>query len=83
MVELTLVGMFGLGMLGSCIQSVLAPFFPHEARKKGINDSTIGLIFGIQPIIASICSPIIGMILAKAGRKRVLLLSAFMLVVYI
>jgi MFS family permease len=80
MLDAPLISIFFLGMLGCVIQSVLSPFFPGEAKDKGVSSTVIGLIFGIQPIVASICSPIFGMILFKVGRKRVLLISAFMLV---
>ncbi len=80
MLDAPLISIFVLGMLGTSIQSVLSPFFPGEAKDKGVSNTLIGLIFGIQPIVASICSPIFGMILFKVGRKRVLLISAFMLV---
>ena len=79
-VDLTLIGIFALGMIVTCIQSVLAPFFPGEAQKKGVNDLTTGVIFGIQPLVASLCSPAFGMILSRIGRKRVLLICAFLLV---
>ena len=80
MLDPPLISILVLGCMGTCIQSVLAPFFPGVAKDKGVNNTIIGLIFGIQPIVASICSPILGMILFKVGRKKVLLVSAFMLV---
>jgi len=80
MVDITLIGIFALGMVGTCIQSVLAPFFPSIAEAKGVTSQTTGLIFGIQPLMASFCSPIFGMILGRVGRKRVLLISALFLV---
>ena len=80
MVDLTLIGIFGLGMLGSCIQSVMAPFLPGEAKENNVSDAIVGSIFSIQPLTAAFFSPIIGMFLAKMGRKRVLLLSGLLLV---
>lgn len=81
MIDLTLIGIFGLGMIGTCIQSVLAPFFPTLASEHGVDSKATGLIFGIQPLVAAVCAPGFGMILAFAGRKRVLLLCAFLLVI--
>ena len=83
MVDFTLIGIFGVGMIGTCIQSVLAPFFPSLAKGKNVSSFVTGLIFSIQPAVAAISSPILGMMLGKIGRKRVLIISAFLLVTYI
>ena len=83
MLDTQIISIFLVGCLGTCIQSVLSPFFPGEAKDKGVNNTMVGLMFGIQPLVASICSPILGMILFKVGRKRILLISAFMLVPFI
>lgn len=80
MSDKVLLGLYGLGMIGPSIQSVLAPFFPSVAHKKNISDKLIGTIFGIQPLIAGTCSPIYGMILSKYGRKKIILTAAFLMV---
>lgn len=80
MVDFTLIGIFGLGMTATCIQSVLAPFLPGIAKDKGVNSQSVGLIFGVQPLVAGLFSPIFGMLLARIGRKRALLSCAFLMV---
>ncbi|OMJ69241.1 hypothetical protein SteCoe_33074 [Stentor coeruleus] len=80
MSDKVLLGLYGLGMIGPSIQSILAPFFPLVAHKKNISDKMIGTIFGIQPLIAGICSPIYGMILSKYGRKKIILTAAFLMI---
>lgn len=40
--------------------SLFAPFFPAEATKKGMNNSQIGIVFGIFQLVLLVCSPIFG-----------------------
>ncbi|XP_078314593.1 MFS-type transporter SLC18B1-like isoform X2 [Crassostrea virginica] len=40
--------------------SILGPFFPQEAMRKGTSMSVVGLIFGIFELVSFLASPIIG-----------------------
>ncbi|XP_014668059.1 PREDICTED: MFS-type transporter SLC18B1-like [Priapulus caudatus] len=40
--------------------SLIAPFFPGEAEKKGATESQIGFIFSVFELVMFICSPIYG-----------------------
>ena len=46
--------------LSSAYYSLLAPFFPSEAIKKGISQTQVGFIFGIFEFVILILSPIFG-----------------------
>ena len=83
MVDLTLIGIFGIGIFATFIQSVLPPFYPKIAEEKGVSFFMVGLVFSINPAVSSISSPIFGMLLAKLGRKRVLIMSSLLLVNFI
>lgn len=52
--------------------SMQAPFYPHEAEKKGCVPSEYGLVFGIFELTVFIVSPIIGANLNRLGVKMTL-----------
>jgi len=45
--------------------SVYAPFFPSEARNKGVSDTVVGLIFGTYPFMVFVSSPYFGVLVSK------------------
>ncbi|XP_062611583.1 MFS-type transporter SLC18B1-like [Saccostrea cucullata] len=49
--------------------SILGPFFPEEANKKGTSQTVVGLIFGIFELISFLVSPIFGNYMTKIGTK--------------
>eukprot|EP00095_Tigriopus_kingsejongensis_P003951 maker-scaffold79_size400133-snap-gene-1.9 protein:Tk03951 transcript:maker-scaffold79_size400133-snap-gene-1.9-mRNA-1 annotation:"uncharacterized mfs-type transporter" len=49
-----------------------APFYPHEAEKKGCVPSEYGLVFGIFELTVFLVSPIIGANLNRLGMKATL-----------
>ncbi|XP_055384964.1 MFS-type transporter SLC18B1-like isoform X2 [Condylostylus longicornis] len=49
--------------------SLQAPFFPHEAEKKGCNATEYGLVFGVFELVVFIISPIYGQYLNRIGPK--------------
>ena len=51
------------------IYSVLPPFYPQEAEKKGLKANQYGLLFGIGQITAFLVSPVIGANLNRIGDK--------------
>ena len=46
-----------------------APFYPHEAEKKGCVPSEYGLVFGIFELTVFLVSPLIGANLNRMGLK--------------
>ena len=54
----SLLSMFYL--LSNAYYSLLAPFFPSESLKKGINQTQIGIIFGVYELVVLVLSPIFG-----------------------
>lgn len=51
--------------------SLQAPFYPHEAERKGATATEYGLVFGIFELTVFIVSPLIGKNLSRCGAKRV------------
>ncbi|KAL4232821.1 hypothetical protein ACF0H5_007507 [Mactra antiquata] len=52
-----------------CCYSLLAPFFPLEAGRKGASQSIVGFIFGCFEFVIFIASPILGNYISKIGCK--------------
>lgn len=57
--------------------SVLAPFFPDEAAKKGVSDTMSGIIFGMFALVQFIASPIFAKLLPVVGARFLLLAGQF------
>ncbi|CAL1534911.1 unnamed protein product [Lymnaea stagnalis] len=64
-----------LGLLGlanfftGCGFSLLAPFFPQEAEKKGVSTTVTGLIFSVFQFVIFLSSPVFGNYLTRIGPK--------------
>ena len=50
------------------VYSVLASFFPQEAKAKGMSDDGVGLIFAIFAAVIFVCSPIAARLMSKHGK---------------
>jgi len=46
-------------------QSIISPFYPNFAHKRGVSEEIIGIIFSAQPIGIFIASLIIGKIITQ------------------
>ncbi len=54
-------------------------FFPNIAKNRGISASLVGIIFAMYPLGAFICSFIVGKMLNLWERKRVIIISEFLM----
>ncbi|OAF65320.1 hypothetical protein A3Q56_06952 [Intoshia linei] len=57
--------------------SILAPFYPIEARKKGVNGPIIGLVIGVFELSSVIFSPLIGKLITKVNSIVILATGIF------
>ncbi|KAL1526197.1 hypothetical protein AB1Y20_014923 [Prymnesium parvum] len=55
------------------VYSVLAAFFPQEAKAKGISDDGVGVIFASFAGVIFVCSPCAGRLMTKHGKVLVYL----------
>ncbi|CAI8043970.1 MFS-type transporter SLC18B1 [Geodia barretti] len=65
-------------LISSCY-SMIAPFFPHEAQKKGCSLLVVGVILSASPFCVFTTSPIFGYLLPKLG-IRFSMIFGFLLV---
>lgn len=57
--------------------AVLAPFFPHEASKKGMTESVSGGVFSVYALVIMISSPLFGKLIPVTGPKILLVVGVF------
>jgi MFS family permease len=72
MISLVLVNFFA-----NSAYSSIAPFYPKEALAKGVPEELIGFVFAGYSVSMLIMSPIAGKVMAKLGRKKVLMNGLF------
>ncbi|XP_039734976.1 MFS-type transporter SLC18B1 [Pteropus medius] len=57
--------------------SILGPFFPKEAEKKGASDTVIGMIFGCYSLFVLLASLVFGKYLVRIGAKFMFVAGVF------
>lgn len=75
--KLTFAGIAAMYLTSMMSFSVLAPFFPYEAEKKGVTPAVTGLVFGIFSLTSFLISPIWGKYLPVIGAKFMYLSGCF------
>jgi MFS family permease len=53
------------------VYSVLASFFPQEAKRKGMSEDTIGIVFASFAFVIFVCSPLAGRLMTRHGKVSV------------
>ncbi|XP_044022462.1 MFS-type transporter SLC18B1 [Siniperca chuatsi] len=74
---LTLISMASVNFSSMICYSILGPFFPNEALKKGASQTVIGLIFGCYAVCNLIGSLILGRYIVQIGAKFMLVAGLF------
>lgn len=74
---LTLISMASVNFSSMICYSILGPFFPNEAMKKGASQTVIGLIFGCYAVCNLIGSLILGKYIVQIGAKFMLVAGLF------
>ncbi|XP_063393718.1 MFS-type transporter SLC18B1-like [Cydia fagiglandana] len=67
--RLTLASLALVDFMSFCSISVMAPFFPGEAKAKGLSDTVCGFVFSFYAIVMFITSPFMGKCLPIVGAK--------------
>lgn len=65
----TLISAASMNFSSMICYSILGPFFPKEAEKKGVNASIVGMIFGCFSVFNLIFSLIMGKYIVQIGAK--------------
>ncbi|CAG0901383.1 unnamed protein product [Darwinula stevensoni] len=68
-----LVALFGFASF-----SIIVPFFPAAAERKGVSSTTTGLIVGVFSLVAFLLGPIVGKYLPHIGLNRAIFGGTFL-----
>ncbi|KAJ8291161.1 hypothetical protein GJAV_G00022100 [Gymnothorax javanicus] len=74
---LTLASVASVNFGSMICYSILGPFFPYEAKKKGASQTIIGLIFGCYAVCNLLGSLILGKYIVQIGAKFLLVSGLF------
>ncbi|XP_077477175.1 MFS-type transporter SLC18B1 [Stigmatopora argus] len=74
---LTLISMASVNFSSMICYSILGPFFPIEAEKKGASQTVVGVIFGCYAVSNLIGSLILGRYIVQIGAKMMLITGLF------
>uniref|UniRef100_A0A3Q3K6S2 Major facilitator superfamily (MFS) profile domain-containing protein n=1 Tax=Monopterus albus TaxID=43700 RepID=A0A3Q3K6S2_MONAL len=74
---LTLISMASVNFSAMICYSILGPFFPNEAVKKGASQAVVGLIFGCYAVCNLIGSLVLGKYIVQIGAKFMLVTGLF------
>jgi MFS family permease len=73
MVNILLVALVLVNFVANTAYSSIAPFYPEEAKKKGMSEELVGFVFAGYSVSMLIMSPIAGKVMSRVGRKKVLM----------
>ncbi|XP_055028124.2 MFS-type transporter SLC18B1 isoform X1 [Misgurnus anguillicaudatus] len=74
---LTLIAMASINFSSMICYSILGPFFPNEAKKKGVSQAMIGFIFGIYALCTLVGSLVLGKYIVQIGAKFMIVAGLF------
>ncbi|KAJ7990817.1 hypothetical protein DPEC_G00290850 [Dallia pectoralis] len=74
---LTLISMASVNFSSMICYSILGPFFPSEALKKGASQTVVGLIFGCYALCNLLGSLVLGKYIVQIGAKFMLVSGLF------
>ncbi|XP_068087688.1 MFS-type transporter SLC18B1 isoform X2 [Hyperolius riggenbachi] len=74
---LTIISTASLNFSSMICYSILGPFFPQEAVKKGVSNTVIGLIFGCFALCNFLSSLILGRYIVQIGAKFMFVTGLF------
>ncbi|KAL2098896.1 hypothetical protein ACEWY4_005376 [Coilia grayii] len=72
-----MIAMSSINFSSMISYSVLAPFFPNEAKRKGVSQTVIGLIFGWYALCVLVGSLLLGKYIVQIGAKRMIITGMF------
>ena len=70
-------GICAASLFANSAYSSIAPFFPGEAMKKGMDTNLTGFIFSGYSLSMCLLAPLTAKLMNRIGRKRVLQLGCF------
>ncbi|KDR11631.1 MFS-type transporter SLC18B1-like isoform X2 [Zootermopsis nevadensis] len=75
--KLALTSLALVDFISFCSMSIMAPFFPKEASRKGMSETISGLVFSFYALVMFVSSPLFGKILPRVGAKFLFMSGMF------
>ncbi|XP_069676364.1 MFS-type transporter SLC18B1-like [Periplaneta americana] len=75
--KLALTSLALVDFISFCSMSIMAPFFPKEAHRKGMSETISGLVFSFYALVMFVSSPLFGKILPRVGAKFLFMSGMF------
>ena len=79
--DFKLIGLLFLNMIINAAISIIAPFYPGEAARRGISENIVGFVFAALPFGGFFFSLIFGKYMRFWGRKKLLLMGMMLLII--
>ena len=70
--DITITSMFIITALSNSAYALIAPFLPFEFERKLLDSSLMGYVFAIYSVAVILFSPLIGMFIARFGRRNII-----------
>lgn len=67
--------MLGITAVANAAFAIVAPFLPFEFKRKQVDQNWIGYIFAIYSISVIFCSPFVGKMISKFGRRNLIMVG--------
>ena len=80
-IDFKLLGLLLLNLIINMAISVIAPFYPAEASRRGMSQDIVGFVFAALPLGGFFFSLIFGKYMRYWGRKKLLIIGIFLLVI--
>ena len=74
-----MVSILGLTALTNSSYAIIAPFIPFEFKRKGVSQHWIGYIFSAYSVAVIFCSPCVGHMTSKFGRRNLIQFGMFLM----
>ena len=79
--DLRLLGLLLLNIIINAAISIIAPFYPAEAAKRGMSEDIVGFVFAALPLGGFFFSLIFGKYMRFWGRKKLLFIGMILLII--
>lgn len=80
-IDFKLLGLLLLNLIINMAISVIAPFYPAEASRRGMSQDIVGFVFAALPLGGFFFSLIFGKYMRYWGRKKLLIIGIFLLII--
>ena len=79
MFDALVISILSITALSNAAYAIIAPFLPFEFKRKGVDQNWIGYIFAIYSLAVIFCSPLVGKMICKYGRRNLIVVGMLLM----